>query len=485
MGITRSSHARPVRISSLGQILNSTTNRLRGCVAWRYKSLRDEVDATYMKSLRRSEYLDESQLKELQWHRLIRLLQHAYETVPFYRTRMDESGLKPNHIQSPDDLRKLPILTKKDIRTQQKQLISTEFPVETLYANHSGGSTGEPLHFYLDERRRRMGTTDAMWFSMWSGWRIGDPIAYLWGAPENPPKTHWARRLFRERVLSPGFFVDAYTLNDEKLHGFVQQYNKWSPTLIVGYAMALRELADFLLAEGIRLDPPPKAVISSAELLARDSARVISDAIGCPVMDRYGCREVSLIAGQCPASHDYHVNINRIFLEILSDDDDQAEPADGQPGRVIVTDLEGYGMPLIRYELGDRASRSESSACNCGWKADRIAAIEGRTADFLLTADNKKVHGLYFNILVWDVPEIERYCLVQESYELITLSYIEKTPVPTDKLDGLRLAIQKAIDPDVRVELSRVDTLPKTRSGKHKYIESRIVDKQTMHTDTE
>jgi phenylacetate-CoA ligase len=265
--------------------------------------------------------------------------------------------------------------------------------------------------------------------------------------------------------------IEAYDLTRETFVHFVDNYRRWSPTLIVGYASALRALSKFLLVEGLKL-LPPKVVISSAELLDENTRLLIERAFCCPVMDRYGCREMGLIACQCLEGRQYHVNMQRIYLEVITDHSKGA-PED-ESGKLVVTDLGNYGMPLIRYEIGDRGRLSLRRQCECGRQSECLSLIEGRTVDFLIASDGRKVHGLYFNRHIFKVSGVSQYRLVQESRDLIRLQVIENGPVTIEQIEGLIRLIREKIGENITVQFEKVASLPKTSSGKLRYIECHV-----------
>ncbi len=446
-------------------------NRVRGDFSWLYKRLRGEVDSDYMISLRKSEHLCIDKLKELQWKKVKLLIEHAFDSVPFYRQQMNELGVHPSDICTLDDFKKLPLLTKRDLREREKDLISSKYSLASLRASQTGGSTGEPVKVYMDQRRIRLATTDEIWADGLSGWKIGEPIARLWGAPEIGRVVSKPRRLFRRYLLNPGYMIEAYDLDRETFLSFVDNYCKWHPTLIVGYASSLRELSQFLLAEGLKL-VSPKAVISTAELLDEHTRCLIEEAFRCPVIDRYGSREMGLIACQCVKGEKYHVNMNRVYLEVIPDND---ETHLHKSGKIVVTDLGNFGMPLIRYEIGDRAQLSENHDCMCGIQSDCLDYLEGRIFDFLVTADGKKIHGLTFNRYIFQISGVSQYRLVQESRGLVRIQVIENQPIAAEQIDQLKVLIREKIGGNTKVEFEKVNSLPKTPSGKHRYIECHVL----------
>jgi phenylacetate-CoA ligase len=453
------------------QPLRSVCNRIRGRIAWTYMMARGEVDAPYMASLHSGERLGLDQLRELQWKKLKTLLAHAYDTVPYYCQQMNKLGAHPMDICTLEDFRKLPILTKKELREGQKDLISNKYTLATLHASQTGGSTGEPVKVYMDRHRIRFATTDEIWADGFSGWKIGEPVARLWGASELKHSVSRFRQLFRRYVLRPGFKVEAYDLNRRTFLSFIDNYNSWHPTLVIGYASALRALSQFLLSEGSEIFPP-KAVISTAELLDDHTRLLIGEAFGCPVTDRYGSREIGLIACQCAEGKRYHVNMHRVYLEIISDNGAAASPH--EVGRVVVTDLGNYGMPLIRYEIGDRAQGVTWEQCVCGRQYESLARLEGRSFDFLITSSGKKIHGLSFNRYIFRIPGISQYRLVQESRDLVRIQVIENKTISDENVQALTALIREKMGGNVIVKFERVDHLPKTPSGKLRYVECRV-----------
>jgi len=455
-------------------------NALRGYLGWKYKLWRGEVDRSYMALLRQSRLWNRQTLKAWQWGCLKKLLDHAWKTVPAYRERFQRSGLHPEEIKTAEDFRKLPTLSRDELRALGPRLLSADYRKEDLVLRRSGGSTGEPVAVYLEPRRRRLATTEEIWADRWSGWKPGEPVARIWSTHGRPAGA-WLRRWFRSHVLDPGFIIDACQLAEPSLKAFVRRYMAHRPGLVVGYASSLRMLGEFLVSKDIHL-PPPHAVISSAELLDEHTRAVLNRTFRCPVVDRYGCREAGLIACQCRPDGRYHVNTCRIYLEILDEHDQPAE--EGKGGRVIVTDLGNLAMPLIRYELGDRAAWAIGRKCPCGSAAECLDHLEGRTTDFVWSAAGYPIHRAWFNSLLLSIPGLRQYHLVQESTGSVMIEIVESSPVPADRLREACSWIRQAISGEVSVRVARRERLQQTPSGKYRYVESRLPAPPTRTLDT-
>ena len=455
------------------KILRSAINRLRGAIGSVYKDWRGETDRAHMALLRASRTWPRSALKAYQWRQLKILVAHAWYTVPFYRQRMAAAGVSPHDIRSEQDFQRLPVLDRSSIYDNAERMVSDCYPRCRLERRTSAGSTGEPVAVYLDPRRLRLSVTEEIWADGWSGWRPGEPVAMVWGDESGAVGAGGFRRWVRGHIHSPGFIVDARSLSREGFLEFADKYRKWRPGLVVAYASALRPLAEFLLEEAVH-PAAPHAVISSAELLAESTRQLAQRAFGAPVLDRYGCRETGLVAFQCgPAGH-YHVNMLRIYLEVVSEDGRPVEP--GQPGKVLLTDLGSFAMPLIRYQVGDMAAWAAYRRCPCGTGAECLERIEGRTSDFVRSPLGHRVHRAKFNALILGTPGIRQYRLVQESLREVRLEIVESRPLAPDLLRGLCEQVRSVIGGEVEVRIGRVSRLPQTAAGKYRYVESRVPD---------
>jgi len=463
-----------------GKTFRSAINRLRGKIGSAYKDFRKETDHAHMALLQASRTWPRAALKAYQWQRLAALLARAWHTVPFYRRRMEQAHLAPRDVRTEQDFQRMAVLTRADLLDNGEQMISSCSPRCRLQRRLSAGSTGQPVGVYLDARRLRLSVTEEIWADGWSGWRPGEPVAQIWGDDGRDGGAGLLRRWVRGHVLSPGFVVDARRLDRGSFAEFVRYYRSWRPRLVVAYASALRLLSEFLLEERISLEAP-RAVISSAELLDESTRALAERAFASPVLDRYGCREAGLLAFQCGRCGRYHVNMLRIYLEIVRDDGRAAAP--GECGRVLLTDLGNFAMPLIRYEVGDLASWAPGRSCPCGTGAECLGKIEGRTSDFLCSPRGDRIHRAYFNSLILSVPGVRQYRLVQESLRSVRLEVVRSGSTEPAALGDLCEKIRQALGGDCEVRLCRRSDLPRTASGKQRYVESLVSNPPAMATE--
>lgn len=401
-------------------------------------------------ALERNQWLPAGEVQALQVERLNALLRHAYETTEFYRQRLDECGLGPGPIRSIDDLSALPPVSKADLQVSLEGMISRAYDRKDLVADASGGSTGKPTVFYKDVDRHNLRRADQYRHDRWTGWNIGDPWALVWGARQDLVDERSLRERALQRYMERCIALDAFELSEARILSFLDRLGRFRPRMILGYAGALDHVARFILEKGRAGAVRPLAIVSSAERLTGEMRERIQAAFSCPVLDRYGSREAGLIASECRLRSGLHVNADNLLVEIL---ENGRAVAPGEQGNVVVTDFWNFGMPLIRYDLGDRATAS-AGVCGCGRGLPLIQSIEGRASDFLVAADGTRIHGEYFTHLFYGNTGIAQFQFVQESMSEVVIRVVpagESVPDIAQVVEKTRRVLGESVE--VKVQL--------------------------------
>src|SRR5262249_35694569 len=212
--------------------------------------------------------LPPEELRSLQLQRLQALLRQAYDHCPFYRRRFDECGLHPSDIRSLADLRRLPVLQKRDIQERGEEMIACNWPRRDLIRNQTGGSTGTPITFYLSGDRKCSRAAATLRHNRWAGWEVGDRAAVIWGAPRDRPGSGWWAKV-RGWLLREPLWLDTGMMTEETLQEFHRALWRYQPRIIQAYARAAVLFARYL--EARRLRPyRPLSIITSAEVLEDD-----------------------------------------------------------------------------------------------------------------------------------------------------------------------------------------------------------------------
>lgn len=429
----------------------------------------DLAEARFLRQFERTQFLPPALLRDLQLRRLRRLLDHAYEQCPFYRARFDRAGLQPSDVRRLEDLRGLPVLEKTDIQEHRDRLTAHDWPKDDLIANHTGGSTGRPLSFFLSRERKCSRAAATIRHNRWAGWDVGDKSAVLWGAPRDAPADGW-RACLRRVLLDRQLYLDTGHVTEEKLDAFDAALKRFRPRVILAYAGAAAMFARYLEALG-RTPYQPRAIITSAEVL-EDRERVrIENVFGCPVFNRYGCREVSVIASECSAHQGMHVMAEGLYVEVVGKDGQPAKP--GELGSILITDLLNHAMPLIRYRIGDLGAWEEGR-CPCGRGLPRLRTVAGRVTDFLVGGDGRLVSGVFLaTYVIGRRPSLGQVQIQQETAGQV-LFRIQRGPGfrDPDDLDYLQEASRRYLGSDTVVDWEFADELPPEASGKFLFCRS-------------
>lgn len=398
--------------------MNGAHHNMRRSLTDLYFRTRRRLQYRYWRVLEKTQYFSEDRLLEIQAQRLRAILSFVYEHNSFYRERFDRSGIGPESIKSPADISKLPLLTKKDVRRHKDQMISRGYDVRTLCKAKTGGSTGKALELYFTEACSEMRNAVARRHDRWTGWAPGEPIGACWGNPHLPTAL---KEKVKQWLVQPIIYLDTMLVDDASVMGFVQQWRRVEPTLLYGHAHSLFVLAEHLQANGVD-DVRPRGILSTSMMLLPHERRLIEKVFQAKVIDRYGCEEVSLIGCECEKHEGMHLNSEHLVVEFLREDGRQA--ANGEAGRIVVTDLMNRAMPLIRYEVEDVGVPTDRK-CSCGRGLPLFENVTGRVADFLVRRDGSKVAGvsLIENTLT-RIPGIDQMQIIQEDYDYFKIQVV-------------------------------------------------------------
>jgi len=417
--------------------------------------------------LRRTQWLSPEEIVAAQEKKLQLMIRHAADTCPFYRERFAGAGVDPSEVRTLADLARLPLLTKEDVRGNLDRIVSTAFGVDRLIAAKTGGSTGVALRVYCDAKGVQLRAGAALRSDEWSGWRLGEPLAAVWGNPPRPVTLkNKLRRLVKDRVI----YLDTMHIDDQAVDGFLAEWEAMRPGLLYGHAHSIFILCDMLQARGVRL--APAGIVATSMMLIESERQVIEDVCGIKVTNRYGCEEVSLIACECEEHHGLHLNSDHNIVEFLRDDGTPCAP--GEDGRIVVTELINFGMPMLRYEVGDRGVPSDR-ACPCGRGLPLMEHVTGRVADFLIATSGHRVAGISIieNTLT-RLPGIAQMQVVQEEVRKLQVNLVPGPEYGPATETALVSSLQEYLGRDVQVRIVSVAAIPQEESGKYRFTICRI-----------
>jgi phenylacetate-CoA ligase len=417
--------------------------------------------------LEASQWWEPEQLLAFQWAELRKLLRHAFDSVPYYRLKYGAAGASFSDVRTWEDFKRLPVLTRDEIRQHCDQLCSTSYKGRLL-PHATGGSSGVPTRFYRTYESYDWRTAAKDRVYSWSGLNIGDKSAYLWGAPVGTVPKHkiWKTRL-HEAVQRQRIF-NTFSQTEDLWSHIHAEICRNRPTAIVGYVSSLQQFAEFLRRTRRSL-PRVIGVIGAAEPLFEDVRWSIEQAFEAPVYNTYGSREFMSLAGECWYRDGLHINSENVVLEAGRDIDETSN--------IIVTDLHNYGMPFIRYETGDLGNLKDGR-CECGRGLPRLRSIEGRVLDMLRTADGRIVPGEFFPHLLKEIPEFAQYRVEQKDLNRIVISAVLTRELSGISRELLDREIGRVFGAATRCDIQPVKEIPALPSGKRRITVGLQVDPQ-------
>jgi phenylacetate-CoA ligase len=430
----------------------------------------DYAEMRYLREFERTQFLSGGEIAAMQLGRLRGMLDHAYRQCPFYRERFDDVGLLPSDVQSVDDLAVLPPLEKHEIQDNRDQMVACHWPRPELVPNQTGGSTGSPLSFFLSRDRLHSRAAATIRHNRWAGWDLGAKVALLWGAPRDRPANCWRSRL-RNLLIDRRLFLDTGHLTERRLSDFHDALKRFRPRVILAYAGAIVLFARYLRARKV-IPYQPHAIITSAEVLEPADRILVEEVFGCRVFNRYGCREVSVIASECPEHAGLHTMAEGLLVEIVKS---KKSALPGEVGSILVTDLLNRAMPLIRYRIGDLGAWEEG-ACRCGRGLPRLRSVAGRVTDFLVGGDGRLVSGVFLaTYLVAQRPSLGQVQIHQEKAgQVLYRIRPGRAFRQGDDLDYLHEATRRHLGDATVVDWDLVDELRSEPSGKFLFSRSTV-----------
>lgn len=417
---------------------------------------------SYLQELKLSQF-SRQMIEELQRERLRKLLKHCIENVPAYRKfrhlarKIDENPYAA--------LQEFPVLTKSHFTRHADEYLAQGIDKAALICNRTGGSTGEPVRFYLD-RVTVEHYEAARWRGLsWWGIGLGDPSVMIWGSPIEMTQNQSRVYRLKERLLKNRIMIPAYGLDPQKVRDYVNMINSFKPEYIYGYASILFAFAQLMKEQGLRITKKLKGVVSTAETLYDDQRLLIQSSFGAPVINEYGARDGGIIAYECP-SGSMHIAEENLILEIVDIQTGKKAEA-GHSGLVIVTDLHNYSMPRLRYRLGDVA-RLSNEGCECGRQLRVLQTIEGREDDIFVSKEGKLVHGHYWNHIARNTHGIKQFQLVQHDRESVTLKIVKNEKFKPEEVEFFVQQIRDVLG-SVKVDIVYCREIKPTSSGKVRY----------------
>ena len=433
-----------------------------------YERLRGRYAQQLWKLAEQRQWLSADELRCFQQNEVTKILQHANIHCRWYQEYFKRVGLNSNQVQTLDDFQRLPLLTKSDIRQSREEMLATNYRRQ-VYEHKTGGSSGVPLQFYVSRNSYEWRWAVTSRGYGWAGALDGEKIFYLWSAPVGRQSLLKRAKSATQYAILRRKYYNNFRLSKSSLPHCLESLNRFAPRVLVGYTTMLEYLARYIkLHGGLRIKL--QSVITAAETVTPAQRELLREVFQVPVLASYGSREFMLIAMECEHGG-MHISADNLLVECLRD----GIPATpGELGQVVITDLHNYGMPFIRYQIGDVAT-IRAGQCPCGRGLPMLQDVHGRLPDTIQTPDGKLISGIFFPHLLKEFDWIEQFQVIQKELDKLHVKLIAPDRRAAEQgLSQLRQEILAVTGKDMQIEVVFVEDIPRTATGKHRSVISEI-----------
>jgi phenylacetate-CoA ligase len=457
----------------------------RGLLPLADRFLGSEVSHDYRRLLE-TEYAGREILQEINRNKLRDLLRFCRERVPFYRDLFQRHGIDPSRVEETSKLGSFPPLDKPILQEAYRQgAIFPEGKSLPYVTTTTSGSTGHLFTYRRSMQEFSLGWASAFRHMRMMGLRPGDRTLQIWANPLYLSGLKTFRKRL-ESLLLRRRTIPAFAIDSKRIKDYVELIERFRPAYIRGYAINVFEMCRMMEQAGARPRHAPRAISLTAEKATPEQKRQIGRVLNAPVFDIYAGGEILGLSYDCERHRGFHVTEGRACLEVLLDDGSIAPVGEGS---LLVTNLDSFAMPLIRYNIGDRVVLTDER-CPCGRNQPIIQDVIGRINDVIRTPDGRSIHSdlITHTIFESDLHHrmgILRYQAHQPALDRIDiqLQLHPGAPPPGDENTAqLERRIARLL-PGIHIRTVFVSELPLDASGKHKYFTSDLPSPRPEHKE--
>lgn len=429
--------------------------------------LRGRQNVRMLKFLRKSQYWSHQQMKAWQLDRLNILLQNAKKNSSFYAMKLEGFKIPLQHLEA---IQELPILTRDDIKLFFNDICCRNINLKTCELSRTGGSTGEPMRYYLSKNSKNWNRGTVYRSAEWANVYLGDRLVQMTGS-------HYDYKKFQKIQQKLILFFQRYkdlsvaSVTEDLFHKYYKIIKQYKPKSIWGYSSGIYQFAKF-----IETHYPSsefgylKALITSSETLRSDWREKINSVFGIEkVFDHYGSRE-AYIASECSQHKGYHIHSETIILEVIKKNGEWQQK--GDMGKIVITDLSNHAFPFIRYAIGDVGIMGDRRMCPCGVSLPLLEKVVGRISDCIILKD--RILTPFFGTLMSSSNGIEAYQIIQESMEKLIVKIIKNEKYTPGDENMIKKTLENLSGLEHGVCLEYVDKIPVPPSGKRRFVISNI-----------
>lgn len=412
----------------------------------------------------------EEKLREHQNRELKKVINSAYESVPFYHRLFKRNKIKPSDIRSIEDLNRIPVIRKEDMRKNILDVISNRYKIQDLVKLETSGSTGKPFPVYITRNEDDYRKAKHLRANIYCGQRLRDRLVAL----TSPSHMTKVPKIMRTLGIYSWDFVSVFDNIDTQ----ISKLERMKPDILDGYSSSLTILAKEVDKRGLKTINP-RFIISGAELLDNQMRQIIEKVFEVSVYDQYSIVEVERISSQCPIEKGYHIDADSVIIQFV--DSNGEEVSVGERGEIICTSLFNYAMPFIRYAVGDIGIPTDE-VCECGITLPLMNIIEGRKDSILYLPDGRILSPRIFSLSMnsfSDIKRVDQFKIIQKKLNLFEFMIKKKNEEDDERILGSKLKdhlirMLRFSPDEIEIKITFVDEIPLEKTGKMRYIISQI-----------
>ncbi|NLD46443.1 MAG: phenylacetate--CoA ligase family protein [Clostridiaceae bacterium] len=420
--------------------------------------------------LQQSQWWSSKQHEEYQMMQLTKLLNHAYQNVPYYRKVFDERALKPLNIQNFNDLKLLPFLTKQTILDNFDDMIATNIPEKQRYYATTGGTTGQQLKFYI----HRNLSSQFEWAFMFSQWQR---VGYDYKSSK--------RLVLRNNILPEGklwvydrlnnsLIFDPFHLSDDNIRKIIDKMNEVKIDFIHTYPSAITIICEFIKKTNYGLKYKPKAVLASSENVYPGQREFVEKYLETRFYSWYGHSEQLILAGECEHSNEYHIFPEYGITEIVDiNNKNITEP--NIKGELVGTGFNNYIMPFIRYKTDDWATYSEDVNCKCKRNYKKLKSVDGRwLQEMILTKSGNLISITALNMHSDIFDHVKQFQFYQDTKGICQFNIVKGENYSDCDEKRIYNELKKKLGDDIELKICYKDSIARAKSGKYRFLDQKL-----------
>lgn len=437
-------------------------NLFRKSIVFLYKNIFNSNQIKVYRQLKSGDICDFELNQEIQQRKLGKVLETAFKNIAYYK---ELSSINLSQL-SYSEFQKIPLMSKDIIRENPESLLNLNYKkTSKIYKNSSGGSTGEPLEIYQTIDQMNNGIGSYLYSMYLNKVNIYESSVHLWGALRDMHKTNsrFSLKTFikNERVLN------TFILSDLIIDNYIKTLNRIKPKYIKAYVHSIYAISKYINENKIKIKFTPVIQTTTGPLYPEMRSAINKAFNNAHIYNFYGSREVSAIATEKHNTKGLYVFHNNVFVEILDDND--VAVGIGQEGNIVITTLNNFYMPLIRYKIGDRGIKGD----DLDFGTLKLNKVTGRTLGVVHKKDKSKVDGQFFTSLFFNKDGIKNFQIVQKSIDIIELNIVKSNKFSQSQLNEIIDKIKNELG-EIKINIEFKDKIDLTATGKIMYVYSEL-----------